>query len=597
MNQSPARTHARFSPAALRKILLIQTVERLQPDLLDQDAHTMAAVAALAADSDAQILERRAEQLCTNLPTVLNQMARRPLWPPRLSGAALVCGLVLGLLTNFLGPAHAFHIVYNPVSALLLWNLLILLAGLAWWIRSLSDRAPTAERLIAPSGPMRLAFLELLRRFSMRGLRLGETKEQERIRPIIAAWWTRQLQVTAPLWHSRLQLTLHLGAIGIGVGAIAGFYLRGFFVEYHAIWRSSFVTDPAAVATLLNLLLYPAIIILDGGAIQAETATQLMSPAGAAGSPWLHRLAFMTLLVVVIPRAVLAVRAQARARHWQHLPLDLNEPALRATLREVKQRHIHRIREGAASEIRAEICDFSQRIASFVREALFDQRITPALLEFRQTGGSISSLEQELQERTIAFQPILGAHLDRVQTAFEQALKSRLRLLVGRELQVENPQLGPNPLAEPSRLSDGVANAVANDVTGAIGVIVTTAISATLGSLSGGIGKSIGIAVISHLLGTSGPVGLLIGAALGLVGGGAAFILGRDRMRRNVKSWHIPAALAKLALRESKLAASRNATEAAVRTQIQAQLEPAINDITEGLLRQLPQEVFGSRAR
>jgi hypothetical protein len=108
------------------------------------------------------------------------------------------------------------------------------------------------------------------------------------------------------------------------------------------------------------------------------------------------------------------------------------------------------------------------------------------------------------------------------------------------------------------------------------------------------MGKSLGIAILSALLGTTGPIGLLIGGLLGLLGGGGAYLLARDRLSEAVKTWRIAASLARLALRDRKLEESRQAIYATVKKKVQTQLAPHVSTINEDFLRGLAAAV-GSR--
>ena len=93
---------------------------------------------------------------------------------------------------------------------------------------------------------------------------------------------------------------------------LAGTYLRGLFFEYDAVWRSTFLVDPASVATFLNVLLGPAGLLLDGGLLDAATVAPLLTPEGDAAGPWIHRLALTSLLVIAVPRLLLAVASTRR---------------------------------------------------------------------------------------------------------------------------------------------------------------------------------------------------------------------------------------------------------------------------------------------
>jgi hypothetical protein len=306
----------------------------------------------------------------------------------------------------------------------------------------------------------------------------------------------------------------------------------------------------------------------------------------------LHKLALMSLLLVLLPRIGLvwsARRQMGRARRELSLPLD--DAYFTQTLEHTQQRHVRRIREGLAEEIREEIVVLAMSLGKFVQLHLFDARIQPHLQQFRDKGGRIDALEQAIREDAQAFEPELQRAIKAEQDAFAQRTQARLYAMLGREIAVQQGSALAAANAPAWHVGDDLGNAVAGDVSAAIGVVVATAVSAAVGSISGGIGKGIGIAIISHLLGASGPLGLLIGALIGLAGGGAVYVMGRDRLKGKVKSWRIPAAVARMALRESKLSQARTSIGEAVQEQIHAELAPAVETITNTLLAQLPRSL------
>jgi hypothetical protein len=123
---------------------------------------------------------------------------------------------------------------------------------------------------------------------------------------------------------ARVETLVHVGAISVLLVALAGTYLRGFFFEYNAIWRSTFLTEPASVTAFLNLLLGPASLVLDGRLLTPEVVHPLLLPAGALAGPWIHRLALTAGFVILIPRTILLPFGSAR-RMGAEYPADLSE--------------------------------------------------------------------------------------------------------------------------------------------------------------------------------------------------------------------------------------------------------------------------------
>jgi hypothetical protein len=117
---------------------------------------------------------------------------------------------------------------------------------------------------------------------------------------------------------ARAACALHLGAAAIGVGLIAGLYLRGIAFDYRAGWESTFLDAPAA-RTLLSMLYGPA-SWLTGVAIPDAAHLQAIrwngDGGGESAARWIHLLAATALIFVVVPRLVLAAIAALMAERW-----------------------------------------------------------------------------------------------------------------------------------------------------------------------------------------------------------------------------------------------------------------------------------------
>lgn len=596
--------------ADLRQILLARAVEESASSELDERARRAAALASLSAGDDGEVLTLRARHLCRELPMGTRAWLRAGLLPDAAVWAIFAVCVLVGLSANYLGGDGQFHIVYNPVSLLLMWNLLaygLLAFGRIRPAQRVSMPAPAAppeveaaELSHAPPAPwwLRRMLPGLWQRYLRLRYQLHHSREQARRWSALGQQYLRYYaEAAAAALRGQLRMLMHLSALGLTLGALIGLYVQGLFTEYHALWRSTFIEDPDTVRTLVTILLGPAAMLLDGAWPSLDDVRQLASPAGAPASRWLHKLALMALMVVILPRGVLFVRARQRfLADSQVMELDLGDSYFRHTLLHTREDHVKRIREGMAAEIQAEIEQLSADLAGTVRIELFQGRILPLLRAFRDSGGKLADLEADIASATRAFEPILARQVDRRQLAFSQALQGRLYALIGREFpDLELPLLGDRTSASARQIGARLGDGVAADVGGAIGVAVTTTVSAAIGSLSGGIGHSIGIAVISHLFGTTGPVGLMIGAGLGLAGGAAIYVMGKDRLRARLKTWRTPAPLARMALRERKLDAAGEQIARAVEDQIQGELAPMIDAITDALLARLPRELPETR--
>jgi len=125
-------------------------------------------------------------------------------------------------------------------------------------------------------------------------------------------------------------------------------------------------------------------------------------------------------------------------------------------------------------------------------------------------------------------------------------------------------------------------------MTSSISLAVTGAVAATMGTVSGGFGKVLGVAVISTLLHTTGPVGFLIGALAGLLLGGSASVLARDKITDAVKNRSFPGFSTRMLLGESRMnrmiEEGRTRLYASIRRQIEDKLIEHKDEVTDQIL-------------
>lgn len=228
------------------------------------------------------------------------------------SVAALLLGLLAGLLVDQIGPAQRINLLAPPIWLLVLWNLAVLL------LIVLGPLLPAA-----PARGLRRWLQALWRP------RAGRSAPLQRF----ALDWAA---VSAPINGARAALLLHLAAAALAAGVGAGLYLRGLVLDYRAGWQSTFLEAPA-VHAVLGTLLAPASaatgITLPDVAGLAALQVQPGQPAQAPAAPWLHLYAATLGLFVIGPRLVLAAWALLRLRRLQRrLPLPLHDPWYRQWL-------------------------------------------------------------------------------------------------------------------------------------------------------------------------------------------------------------------------------------------------------------------------
>lgn len=559
----------------LATMLLVRSVEEHEPDFFTPEVLSAAALAASNARDDRELIEKRSAYLFLRLPASLKAWAHIGLLPESSLSAVVVAAFLAGGLSNFLGPSGLVHVVYNPLAFLVAWNVAAY-ALFAW-------RALHAPR----AGVIGLLARDVGSLWSRWAHRVPSDRLRHADR-IAATFRERYWAAAGPVVLARIETLMHVAAISLLLGGIGGTYVRGLFLEYNAIWRSTFLTDPGAVSTLLNVLFAPGIALFDHAHLATAQVEPLLAAGGAPAAPWIHRIALTAAVVVLLPRAALAFVALRRAlRHATRLEVDLQgDEYYLAQLRAARDDHMHRLREDIHTIVRSGVAKLAETVALFVQERFFDIRVAPTLLQFRNRGGRIRELEAEIAAAREAFQPQLLAHLQDAQQELETSVRGSLERLVGHELALASA-VSPG-LSHPSvPLGQTVSGSVAESVGDGLGATVVMGITAVIASLSGGIGKSLGIAVVSGLLGTSGPIGLLIGGIAGLALAGTGYLVGRERITAAVKNRALPATLVAFALTDAKLEQARQATYATVKEQLVKDLQPQVTFATAAVLQRL----------
>lgn len=270
--------------------------------------------------AEAEFVARRAELLLGSIgskhPEVRNAYERA-----RWAGAAqvLICGAAFfaGLLSNELGAEKRVNIVAFPLLGMVVWNVAVYVLMAARCIM----RPVRGESAVGFSGPL----IRETTRF-VTGLwrmpRAGQTADRAERTQLLAAGLSRfasdWLREGRDLHLARARFALHLGAVALALGAIAGMYLRGLAFEYVAGWESTFLEAPT-VHRLLTVVLGPASWITG---IEIPTIAQLESMrwrdgfAGVNAADWIHLYAATAGWVIVAPRFVLAWRERTKLHRY-----------------------------------------------------------------------------------------------------------------------------------------------------------------------------------------------------------------------------------------------------------------------------------------
>lgn len=251
-----------------------------------------------------KLLDRRPE---------FKRLQAKSLSRPWLGWLLVLVALAGGVLIDHIGPDKRINILAIPVLGMLLWNLIIYVALVVQIIPRLFGHAPKLSRLA--------------------GLIAGVKRSADSVMPaagqsVAASFWQIWGQASMPLAGARAARFLHLVAAALATGVIASLYFRGIINEYKAGWESTFL-DAAQLHGLMSFLfggISAFFAIPLPGLAELENMRFSVGP-GADAAPWIHRIAGLVALVVILPRLLLAALAGWRQRSLERrLPLDLKEP-------------------------------------------------------------------------------------------------------------------------------------------------------------------------------------------------------------------------------------------------------------------------------
>jgi len=558
-----------MTEADLRAIVFVRAVEQTSSDLVPQTARDQAALAAGDRSDPGAWLARRARCLLDGALARFRPAVDHVELRVGTLGWILPAAFLLGLLGNYLGPTRKIHVLYNPIGLLVLWNLGVYAALLVLSLRGGRARSPArpaaAELPTRPpdvtppvtrprrrSGVLERALLAGLRRHVVSvqtaawNVWSGVRTASELVRAFVTNWFAAMRPALGHAAHG----TLHLGAIGIALGAVAGMYVRGLFLDYAMIWRSTFLDSPEVVAWLLRVVLAPAALLMGEALPSAADAATLMSRDGSPAAHWIHLLAVTVVLAVIVPRALLAtMSAVAYRRAIGGLAPSLDDPYVLGLLEEAARLDARKVRADIRTDIAQAFVDFRVRLADFVATELHEKRIEPELDRFREDGGKLGDLEARLAALCQAFEPELRGQIGREQLELERQITARVAWRLGGAAaqQLEGDDVLACVSTVLSGGSLGAGGRAGDNVVAGVGTVVAGAVAAVTGTVSGGFGHSLGTAVLVGLV-HSGPVAWVIGALGGAVVSGAVLYLGKDALRDGLKRVTLPSAVARMAL-------------------------------------------------
>lgn len=556
------------------KILIVRSVEETAPGFFTPEQVQEADAHAGDIASGTAWIPKRASYLASLLPEDLQRTVSITRVPPKRLLIIGVPVFLAGVFANFLGPAATFHVLYNPLTALVLWNLLIfvvfVVAGISslpraatvpgWKRRATDGNTPPTDKKVPPHHRRVMPFshrvmASLWMRLNQISGRLHGGESNLPVSDVLKKFWEYYTGCCGALASSRLRLLFHVCALALIAGAIAGMYVRGVFLEYAVVWRSTFVLDPEVIRLLLNLCMGLPSQILTGSLIPEAQVRELMSASGSPAASWIHLLTVTTLLFAALPRAVLlcleAVRLRAGALF---VKADMAGPYYEEITRKAWEIKTDALRKQIDTILSRQTVSFSERVALFVREQLYDKSIVPLLTSFREEGGRIADLEKTIKTYCRDFEKPLEHYITALQDDMRSSLSSDIFSLIGST--TADPDLAIDHGSVYTSV-EGASRSRGEELTdtfaGMVHMTITTVITGTIATVSGGLGKSIGVAIISVLLHTTGPVGLLIGAVIGLMVAGGVSWATKDMVSEAVKDYPLPSLMMRTLFSEDKL--------------------------------------------
>lgn len=316
-----------------RDVVLVRAIETAdqQKEILSEDDRMYASRSARelaqwqASGKHADVtgddfLQQRSEQILKRLTErtpAFAAFAKRRNGMKTLSLTLPLLALLLGAGLDRITDPHRVDLLSAPLLLIIAWNLLVYIGLFIW--------------LFIPSHPLGWPKAGLVRHLSV-----GKLSMPRKLPHVLATgllnFSVEWGHLSRKLTSARLGRTIHLSAALFAIGAVASLYARGFLSQYAAGWESTFL-GAGQVHSLLSTLFAPAIAVfpLQGFSLAEIEALRFpQTTAAEGGARWVHLYAATIFLLVVLPRAILAVISNLRAIQLaKKFPLDLDQPYFR----------------------------------------------------------------------------------------------------------------------------------------------------------------------------------------------------------------------------------------------------------------------------
>lgn len=265
------------------------------------------------AKDPAKFLPLRARLVMARLNSPQAPKLPGTLWPTLALGLA---ALLLGAFSDQLTAEHArINLLAPPFLALLLWNLGVYVSLTVQLLTKPFRRSPRTTPSVYDFSVLRTR----LRRV------LPTLKPRER------AFFSRWSELNGPVVALHVSRAFHLAAAMFALGWVLSIGVRGIGTAYTVGWESTWLALRPDLVTAVLKVTYPfAAADLDASSAAAlNFASGTASPSDAA--PWLLQIIITVLVMIWLPRGVLALVAHLRLRN-PRITLPLTTSYMRSIL-------------------------------------------------------------------------------------------------------------------------------------------------------------------------------------------------------------------------------------------------------------------------
>ncbi|NLX57731.1 MAG: Hsp70 family protein [Phycisphaerae bacterium] len=237
--------------------------------------------------------------------------------------------------------------------------------------------------------------------------------------------------------------------------------------------------------------------------------------------------------------------------------------------------------------VKKRVDEVAKAVATAVTGELFDQKLRPILVQFRDKGGTVASLKKQIASATSAFEPRLLGIIEEKMTVLSRALPADVTEAVGAWFD-EYGLAAPSGSLELSRSStNNVAVSVEmpdfySDIFNTVASFSTGIIASVVAMICGGGG----MALIA-----SGPLGWIIGAIIGLVVGALVMFYGAEAAKDMAEGWEVPGWIRRRAVTDKKVKETRSKLADDIQSTIEGEFEPMKQALDKQVRLQVEAEI------